>query len=75
VTHEHLAVLISQRLDAVMTRRGVSMAALAARGGPHENTISRILRAHDTRLSTLVTLAAALGCEVRVEIVPKHTTD
>ena len=58
-------------LRAMRKRRGLTQAELAERTGRAQTHISAIERgSYDLRASTLMTIAAALGCEVM--LVPKE---
>jgi transcriptional regulator with XRE-family HTH domain len=58
-------------LRAMRKRRGLTQAELAERTGRAQTHISAIERgSYDLRASTLMTIAAALGCEV--VLVPKE---
>lgn len=54
-------------LDRLMSANSLTQADLHRVGGVAEGTVSRVLRARDVRVTTLVRLAAAVGR--RVEIV------
>lgn len=50
----------SEQVFSALQVEGLSAADIAARGGPAERTIGLMLKANNTRLSTLAELAAAL---------------
>lgn len=63
---------MSEQLDRLMDRRGLTQRALAGRcGHGSHGTVSHVLQARDTKLSTLVTLADALKCDVVVTLIPR----
>lgn len=57
------AVLLdwSEQVYNALKAEGLSGADIAARGGPAERTIGLMLKANNTRISTMVELATALG--------------
>jgi len=62
---------ISADLQAMLKRKSLTQAALAERTGQTQAYLSAVERgSHDPRASTLIALAAALGCEWI--LVPKN---
>lgn len=57
---------IAADLDRLLCARSLTQKAAYQAAGIGENTLNRLLRAHDARVTTLVRLAESLGCEVRV---------
>jgi transcriptional regulator with XRE-family HTH domain len=57
-------------LDALMTARGLTQDAVHRRAHVGENTVSRILRARDCRVSTLVRVGQSLGVDVCIVLRP-----
>ncbi len=67
---EQLTLELSHEIDRIMSEKGITSVDLAIYG-PSENTINRVRRGtNDSTLSTIVLILAALGHEVRCEIVP-----
>jgi len=64
-------MLLAASVRAMRKQRGMTQAGLAERTGGAQAHISGIERGtHDPRTSTLITIAAALGCEVL--LVPRE---
>lgn len=66
---DHSRVVLEQvaaDLDRLLCARSLTQKAAYQAAGIGENTLNRLLRAHDARVTTLVRLAESLGCEVRV---------
>jgi transcriptional regulator with XRE-family HTH domain len=57
-------------LDALMSARGLTQEAVHRRARVGENTISRLLRARDCRVSTLVRIGQSLGVDVCIVLRP-----
>src|SRR5512133_1301683 len=66
-----LVVQIVNRRDEL----GLTQKDLAERANTHQSRISKIESGeHDIRLSTLIEVAEALGCEVCIQLVPFQET-
>lgn len=63
---------LAHRIDRVLQAKGWKRSAFA-HGKVSSNTVRRVLRGKDARLSTLIALADALECELVVDFKPKET--
>jgi DNA-binding Xre family transcriptional regulator len=68
---ELLAVDISARVDELSTQRHLSHRRLAKRAGLSLRAVQRVLKAAGSNVTTLVAVAVALDCDLRIEFVPK----
>jgi transcriptional regulator with XRE-family HTH domain len=69
---EALALAIAARIDLMMANRAISQAELALRSGVHRVTINQSLQGGRLiSLRTLEMLAAAMDCDVVVDIQPR----
>jgi transcriptional regulator with XRE-family HTH domain len=64
---EHLA----SEIDRVMQSRRLTQDDLSARAGVSQMTVSRLLRARNPQVGTLVNVADGLGCNVEIRFVPR----
>ena len=68
-----VAVAISARVDELRHARRLSLRRLASRALLAQHTVLKVTKATtDARMSTLVALAEALGCELKVEFASKN---
>lgn len=67
-----LKKVIAAALAKQMDRRGLTVSALAERLGTSRAAVGRVLDAQNTSITlhTLSRAASAVGCEVRLDIVP-----
>jgi len=66
VSPDDLLCQIASDLDRLMSARSLDQKSLHQMARVGEGTVSRLLRARDFRLSTLVRVGLALGVTVRV---------
>lgn len=66
MTRDDLLAQVATDLDRLMCARSLTQKALYQSAGVGEGTVSRLLRARDCRVSTLVQVGAALGVEVQI---------
>lgn len=64
---------ITAQLDRLMRRQRLTQKRVAERSGLAPNTISRVLRARDTRISTLIQIASTIGAGVQITLVSSLT--
>jgi hypothetical protein len=75
LTLEVLQLSISEQFDSWIRHAEWSCAHTARMAGIDESTLLDLLKARrDPQLSTVVRLARALNCDVRVSIVPARTS-
>ncbi|HVE14810.1 MAG TPA: helix-turn-helix transcriptional regulator [Elusimicrobiota bacterium] len=65
LTLSHAAILLA----SLRQERGISQLQLADEAGVNASVVNRAERGADARLSTWAKLFAAMGCEVRLEVV------
>jgi DNA-binding phage protein len=71
---ERVKLAISEQLDAQIRRHNLSYSRCARNAGVSEQGLSDILKTTtDPKMSTLVTLARSLGCELFVELCPRRS--
>jgi DNA-binding Xre family transcriptional regulator len=68
---EALILAVAARIDLLMAQQAISQAELALRAGVHRITINRSLQGRGLSLATIDRLAAALDCDVVVDLVPR----
>jgi transcriptional regulator with XRE-family HTH domain len=55
-----------------MQAKKVSQLTLAALSGNSQTTVLRLLQAHNVKVATLADIAGAMGCRLRIELVPEE---
>lgn len=70
---EDILESLACQLDRTMRRQRLRQHVLAERTGLSRMTVSRVLRARDTRISTIATIANALGVQVQITLVSSLT--
>jgi transcriptional regulator with XRE-family HTH domain len=60
---------VSLALDAAMQAAGIGQERTARRAKVATNTVLRVLKGRDTRLSTLQALAKATGCDIEIRFI------
>jgi len=69
---ERVCLSLSEQFDRLMEARDLTQRALAWRLGRRQHgTVSHVLKARDSKISTIVALADALDCDVVVTLVPR----
>lgn len=70
-TPDALLLTVGAQLSAAMTRNNLSQLALSHRANAGPATVSKALRCGDIRISTLLRLADAAGCNVVITLAPR----
>ncbi len=69
--HDTVLNDIAKQINTQMRRVGKSQLGLALDAGISPNTLYRIFVGSTVKISTLVALAQALGCDLNIRFVPK----
>ena len=69
MTEDALLLIVSEQLDTAMHDADLTHRSLAERSNLNPNTVLRVSKGYNSRLSTLAALAEATGCDVELRFI------